>query len=240
VPKINVYLPDELATAVKEAQIPVSTICQTALERAVRDVASARASADDDIDVGDLASGAGGGRFKRFTPRAKAAVVSAQRIAASRGDKYVGTEHVLLGVIEEGANLAVKTLVSLDVDPADVRAEVEGSMEPPTPPHKAGGHVKFGRSSKDALQVAMREALGLGHNYIGCEHLLLGMLAVEDGMASQVLRRMGVDLRTARRAVVTALAGFVHARENEAPAASPDALAEILRRLEAIEQKLAG
>jgi ATP-dependent Clp protease ATP-binding subunit ClpC len=147
---------------------------------------------------------------------------------------------VLLGVIEEGANLAVKTLVSLDVDPADVRAEVEGSMEAPAAASKAGGHVKFGRSSKDALQAAMREALGLGHNYIGCEHLLLGMLAVEDGMASQVLRRMGVDLRTTRRAVVSALAGFVHARESDAPTADPGALSEILRRLEAIEQKLAG
>jgi ATP-dependent Clp protease ATP-binding subunit ClpC len=93
--------------------------------------------------------------------------------------------------------------------------------------------------------------MGMFHNYIGCEHLLLGLLATEEGLASQVMRRMGVELRTTRRTVATVLAGVVHAKAQPAPAAAPvvaaaateqsapeAALQEILRRLEAIERRL--
>jgi ATP-dependent Clp protease ATP-binding subunit ClpA len=94
---------------------------------------------------------------------------------------------------------------------------------------------------KASLELAAREALGMGHNYIGCEHLLLGLLATEDGLASKVLRRMGVEMRATKRTVVVALAGFVHARDvlgatNDAPGV----LAEIVRRLDALEQRLPG
>src|SRR3954452_20250865 len=106
-PKINVYLPDELATAVKEAQVPVSAICQAALERAGREVPSARGSdeAPDDRVRSRL--------FGRFTPRARAAVTLAEEAARAVPHNYVGTEHVLLGVIDEGSNLALKVLRSL-------------------------------------------------------------------------------------------------------------------------------
>ena len=92
-----------------------------------------------------------------------------------------------------------------------------------------------------ALELTAKEAMALGHNYIGCEHILLGVLATEDTMGAQVLRRMGVDVRSARRAVVTALSGFTHATAQATPPATPTTepgLEEVLRRLEAIEQRL--
>jgi ATP-dependent Clp protease ATP-binding subunit ClpA len=90
-----------------------------------------------------------------------------------------------------------------------------------------------------ALELTAKEAMSLGHNYIGCEHILLGVLATEDTMGAQVLHRMGVDTRNARRAVVSALSGFVHATAQAPPAATTEPpLGEILRRLDAIEKRL--
>jgi ATP-dependent Clp protease ATP-binding subunit ClpC len=234
-PKVNVYLPDELAAAVRDAQLPVSGICQAALERAVRDVTSARAA--DETPPEDRP---GLGMFSRFTPRARQAVTLAESAARQVPHNYVGTEHVLLGLIDEGGNLALEVLASLDIERVDVRAELVASMGAPTPEPLAA-HLPFTRLAKRALELATKEALTLGHNYIGCEHLLLSLLATEDGLASQVLRRMGLELRTTRRAVVTALTGFVHAQQREsARAQAPDALEQILRRLDALEQRLAG
>jgi ATP-dependent Clp protease ATP-binding subunit ClpC len=234
-PKVNVYLPDELAAAVRDAQLPVSGICQAALERAVRDVTSARAA--DETPPEDRP---GLGMFSRFTPRARQAVTLAESAARQVPHNYVGTEHVLLGLIDEGGNLALEVLASLDIERVDVRAELVASMGAPTPETLAA-HLPFTRLAKRALELATKEALTLGHNYIGCEHLLLSLLATEDGLASQVLRRMGLELRTTRRAVVTALTGFVHAQQREsARAQAPDALEQILRRLDALEQRLAG
>jgi ATP-dependent Clp protease ATP-binding subunit ClpC len=232
VPKINVYLPDELAAAVRDAQIPVSAICQAALERAVREVSAVRGNCE------DVAPDVARGPFSRFTPRARAAVTSAQAAARKYGHERVGTEHLLLGILDEGANLALKVLAVLEVEPADLRAELVGSLPaaskkapPETPP--------FTLLTKEALEATTKEALALGHNYVGCEHLLLGLLATEQGLASQVLRRLGLELRTTRRTVVGALSGVVHAREQAAAQAPPPAaVEEILRRLEAIEQRL--
>jgi ATP-dependent Clp protease ATP-binding subunit ClpA len=235
-PKINVYLPDELEAAVRDSQLPVSAICQTALERAVRDVSSARATdqtpPEDRPDIG---------LFGRFTPRARQALTLAEKAAREIPHNYVGTEHVLLGILDEGGGIGVKVLPSLDIEVADLRAELTASMGPPTP-EPVEGHSPFTTLAKRALEGTTKEALTLGHNYIGTEHLLLGLLATEDGLASQVLRRMGLELRTTRRAVVTALTGFVHAKQED-PARSkptPDALEEIVRRLEAIERRLAA
>jgi ATP-dependent Clp protease ATP-binding subunit ClpC len=234
-PKVNVYLPDELAAAVRDAQLPVSGICQAALERAVRDVTSARAA--DETPPEDRP---GLGLFSRFTPRARQAVTLAESAARQVPHNYVGTEHVLLGLIDEGGNLALEVLASLDIERVDVRAELVASMGAPTP-EPLVAHLPFTRLAKRALELATKEALTLGHNYIGCEHLLLSLLATEDGLASQVLRRMGLELRTTRRAVVTALTGFVQAQQREpAHAQAPDALEQILRRLDALEQRLAG
>ena len=238
-PKINVYLPDELASAVKDAQVAVSAICQAALERAVRDVSSARGAEAAPAEIWPVT-----GVFSRFTPRARRSIALAEKAARAVPHNYVGTEHVLIGVIDEGGNLGVKVLESLDIEPDDLRSELTASMGPPTeaPP----GHIPFTRNAKRALELTTRESLSFGHNYIGCEHILLGLLAAEDGMASEVLRRMGVEFGTARRAVVAMLAGFVHAGQNApepAPASSPappEVLDQILQRLIDIENRLAG
>ena len=182
----------------------MSAICQAALERAVRDVTSARGS-----DEAPDESRAWSGLFGRFTPRARRAVTLAEEAARAIPHNYVGTEHVLLGVIDEGSNLALKVLQSLDIEIDDLRVS---SRHPwgrrrsdrkdtsPSPPR-----------AKHVLELTAKESMALGHNYIGCEHVLLGLIAEEQGMAGKVLRRMGVELRTTRRAVVTALSGFVHA-----------------------------
>jgi ATP-dependent Clp protease ATP-binding subunit ClpC len=107
------------------------------------------------------------------------------------------------------------------------------------------GTPTFTPRSKQVLETMYQEALGFGHNYIGCEHMLLGLISVEDSLASQVMRRMGLELRTTRRAVVSALSGFVYAKQQKSGTAKPAApampaatLEEILRRLDAIEQRL--
>lgn len=165
--------------------------------------------------------------------------------AAEIPHAFVSTEHLLLGLIEEGGNLALKVIASLDVGPDDLRRELLGSMAPPAAaaPHRA----PFAPLAKEALEATAKEALGLGHNYIGCEHVLLGLLSTEEGLASQVLRRLGLELRTTRRSVVTSLAGFVHAHQNQAGGPPPapsdlhgDSIREVLRRLDAIEKRLAG
>ncbi|MBW3589173.1 MAG: ATP-dependent Clp protease ATP-binding subunit [Actinobacteria bacterium] len=236
-PKINVYLPDELADAVRDAQVPVSAICQAALERAVRDVAALRAS--DSAPSEQSARGP----FERFTPRAHQAIALAEKAAREQPNSQVDTEHLLLGILDEGGNLGLRLLTSLEIEVEDLRTELRASMT-------ASGKVKadkkrlaFSPLAKKALEQTTLEALQLGHNYVGCEHLLLGLVATEEGLASQVLRRMGVELRTTRQAVMTALSGFIHAMANPPKPKSPTSdqaiVEEILRRLESIEQKLA-
>lgn len=233
-PKINVYLTDDLAAAVRDTQVPVSAVCQQALERAVRDVTSLRAT-----DQPPLADHPALGTFGRFTPRARQAVALAEDAAREASHNYVGTEHLLLGVIDEGGNLAIKVLAALDIELTDLRAELLASMGPPS--SAVAGRLAFTPLAKQALEATATEALGLLHNYIGCEHLLLGLIATEQGLASEVLRRMGVERLTTRRAVVTALSGFVHAQQNPAPARAEDTtntLQQILHRLDTIEQRL--
>jgi ATP-dependent Clp protease ATP-binding subunit ClpC len=233
-PKINVYLPDDLAAAVRDAHVPVSAVCQSALERAVRDVASLRAT-----DQPPPEDHPGLGTFGRFTPRARKALALAEDAARAVPHDYVGTEHVLLGLIDEGGNLAVKVLETLGIELTDLRAELLGSMGPPSDPVE--GRIPFTPLAKQVLEATTVEARGLAHNYIGCEHVLVGLIATEKGLASEVLRRMGVERLTTRRAVITALSGFVHARQNPAPARDPaDTLQQILERLDAIERRLAG
>jgi ATP-dependent Clp protease ATP-binding subunit ClpA len=232
VPKINVYLPEELAASVREAQLPVSAICQAALERALRGVNALR-SVDEPSWAGAEA-GPASGPFSRFTPRARHAIVLAQEVAQAKPHNYIGTEHLLRGILDEDGNLAVKVLTTLDIEIDDLRLELDASMGPATEPGPE--KLPFTPLFKQSLEAAVREALGLGHNYVGCEHLLLGLLATEDGLASKVLRRMGVDQRTAKRTVVATLAGFVQARETLDVTGDTNAqLAEILRRLDALE-----
>jgi ATP-dependent Clp protease ATP-binding subunit ClpC len=232
VPKVNVYLPEELAVAVREAQIPVSAVCQAALERAVRDVTAARNAEDSPAD--ELP---GVGLFGRFTPRARKAVSLATEAARDTGHKQVGTEHILVGILDEGSSMAIKALARLDVDSDDLRGELQASMAPGTKRPRVE-HPPFSAHCKRALELTTKEALRLGHNYIGCEHLLLGVLATEEALASKVLRHMGVELRTTRQAVVAVLSGIV--AQPAAATPPPAILAQILERLDAIERRLSS
>jgi ATP-dependent Clp protease ATP-binding subunit ClpC len=236
-PKINVYLPDELAAAVKAAKIPVSVICQLALEQTLQDIAvsrTTRLTVDGEWPKAGL--------LGRFSPRARQALVVAIAEAEAVPHDLLGTEHLLLGILADRDNLGYRSLVELGVEPEDLEAEVRGSLGPAT--SKTEGRVPFDDLAKMALSAALTEALNFRHNYIGCEHLLLGVLATEHGLGSAVMRRVGLDLLSARRAVGNLLAGLVQSRADEAAAPPPvvrsSEMDEILRRLEAIEQRLAG
>src|SRR5947209_731729 len=206
VPKINVYLSDDLAEAVRDAQIPVSSVCQAALEHAVREVTALRehektASAS----PGSIPPAA----LYRYTNRARRALELATAHATSLGHASVGTEHLLVGLLDEGGNLAIRILETLGVTPTDVRAELNGFVHPG---QASVADPPLTPLTQAALAEAFNQSITLGHNYIGCEHVLLGLVAEPEGLAGQVLRRMGVELRVARRAVTTALAGILHDR----------------------------
>jgi ATP-dependent Clp protease ATP-binding subunit ClpC len=144
--------------------------------------------------------------FERFTDRARRVVVLAQSEARLLNHNYIGTEHILLGLLHEGEGLAAQALEKLDVPLEKVRQQVEEiigkGLESPT------GHIPFTPRAKKVLELALREALQLGHNYIGTEHLLLGLIREGDGVGAQVLQKMGAELNRVRVAVVDLLSGY--------------------------------
>ena len=130
--------------------------------------------------------------FERFTDRARRVVVLAQEEARLLNHNYIGTEHILLGLIHEGEGVAAKALESLGISLEAVRAQVEeiighGGTAP-------SGHIPFTPRAKKVLELSLREALQLGHNYIGTEHILLGLIREGEGVAAQVLVKLGADL----------------------------------------------
>ena len=144
--------------------------------------------------------------FERFTDRARRVVVLAQDEARSLNHNYIGTEHLLLGLITEGEGVAAKALESLDINKDAVRAaviDIIGEGEKPVE-----GHIPFTPRAKRVLELSLREALQLGHNYIGTEHLLLGLLKEGEGVASQVLIKLGADLGKVRQTVIELLSGY--------------------------------
>ena len=143
------------------------------------------------------------GMFQRFTDRARRAVHLAQEEARLLRHNYVGTEHLLLGLLYEGEGVAAKTLGSLGISLEAVRAQVEQIIgHGPTTPT---GHIPFTPRAKKVLELSLREALQLGHHYIGTEHLLLGLLREGEGVAAQVLARLGADHARVREAVLELL-----------------------------------
>jgi hypothetical protein len=142
--------------------------------------------------------------FERFTDRARRVVVSAQEEARDLGHNYIGTEHVLLGLTKEGHGLAAKALESLGVSLEAVRAQVVEiiGLGKDTPK----GHIPFTPRAKKVLELALREALALHHNYIGTEHILLGLVREGEGVAAQVLVKLGAELPRVREQVVQLLA----------------------------------
>jgi ATP-dependent Clp protease ATP-binding subunit ClpA len=216
-PKINVYLPDELAEAVRATGVPVSAVCQRALEEAVKRMTALREVAPHDLDLDDPNSRLG----QLTTARVREVIRLAAARSREAGLPAVGTEHLLAGLLDEGSNLAIRVLAALEVEPAAVRDALAARAT--TAPVEAGGEpaALFGTRAAAALELSLSEAISLGHNYVGCEHLLLGLVAEPDGTAGQVLRQLGIEPRLARRAVAAALAGYVHLRANTQPATQP-------------------
>ncbi|NBP53715.1 MAG: NDP-hexose 4-ketoreductase, partial [Actinobacteria bacterium] len=144
--------------------------------------------------------------FERFTDRARRVVVLAQEEARLLNHSYIGTEHILLGLIHEGEGVAAKALESLSISLEAVRAQVEdiigqGGSSP-------SGHIPFTPRAKKVLELSLREALQLGHNYIGTEHILLGLIREGEGVAAQVLVKLGADLGRVRQQVIQLLSGY--------------------------------
>jgi ATP-dependent Clp protease ATP-binding subunit ClpC len=154
--------------------------------------------------------------FERFTDRARRVVVLAQEEARMLNHNYIGTEHILLGLIHEGEGVAAKALESLGISLEGVRQQVEeiigqGQQAP-------SGHIPFTPRAKKVLELSLREALQLGHNYIGTEHILLGLIREGEGVAAQVLVKLGADLNRVRQQVIQLLSGY-QGKEPVAPGA---------------------
>jgi len=183
--------------------------------------------------------------FERFTDRARRVVVLAQEEARMLKHNYIGTEHILLGLIHEGDGVAAEALRALGIRLEAVRERVrdvvgEGSSA-------ATGHIPFTPRAKKVLELSLREALQLGHNYIGTEHILLGLIREGDGVAAQVLVALGADLNRVRQQVIRLLHGATgSAPESELgdPAPRPPgrvdraAFAGAMRRLTAVESRV--
>ena len=145
--------------------------------------------------------------FERFTDRARRVVVLAQEEARTLNHNYIGTEHILLGLLREGDGVAARVLQRIGVSSEAVRDKVTsiiglGAEAAPT------GHIPFTPRSKKVLELSLREALQLGHNYIGTEHILLGLVREGQGVAAQVLVNLGLDMSSVRQAVIDELAGM--------------------------------
>ncbi|EAP98016.1 putative ATP-dependent Clp protease [Janibacter sp. HTCC2649] len=152
--------------------------------------------------------------FERFTDRARRVVVLAQEEARLLNHNYIGTEHILLGLIHEGEGVASKALESLGISLDAVREQVQEiigqGQQAPT------GHIPFTPRAKKVLELSLREALQLGHNYIGTEHILLGLIREGEGVAAQVLVKLGADLGRVRQQVIQLISGYQGGKEGAA------------------------
>jgi ATP-dependent Clp protease ATP-binding subunit ClpC len=234
-PKINVYLPDDLADAVRDTGVPVSAICQRALEQAVRRMTTIRSAVLGDIDPATLT-----GRFPHVTARTVAVLGLAIDRAKAAGAANVRTADLLHGLVAEGGNLGLQILTAMQIDPTTIPL-----ADTPEPGGEGGG-LRFSTSAGNALELSVSEAIAMGHNYVGCEHLLIGLAAEPDGTAGKGMRSAGADLKSVRQSVATAIAGYAHLRANTAtPAAATGILTAVraelqplIQRIEALENRL--
>jgi ATP-dependent Clp protease ATP-binding subunit ClpC len=178
--------------------------------------------------------------FERFTDRARRVVVLAQEEARMLNHNYIGTEHILLGLIREGEGVAAKALESLGISLEAVRQQVEeiigqGQQAP-------SGHIPFTPRAKKVLELSLREALQLGHNYIGTEHILLGLIREGEGVAAHVLVKLGADLNRVRQQVIQLL----HGHGGQEPEGAHPALRErellsgVVARVNTIDSRLSA
>ncbi len=144
--------------------------------------------------------------FQRFNDGARRVVVHAQEEARLLNHNYIGTEHILLGIARDDEGIAVEALDALDLRLAAIRRQVEqiigrGAMPP-------SGHIPFTPRAKKVLELSLREALQLGSNFIGAEHILLGLLREGDGVAAMALVQLGADLNRVRHQVIRVIAQY--------------------------------
>jgi ATP-dependent Clp protease ATP-binding subunit ClpC len=144
--------------------------------------------------------------FERFTDRARRVVVAAQEEARALGHDYIGTEHLLLGLIHDDGGMAAKTLESLGIGAEGLRERVVTLVG--TGQHTVAAHIPFTPQAKQVLRLSLSEALRFGHNYIGTEHVLLGLIQEKESVAAQVLADAGADLGRVRAEVVRLLAEY--------------------------------
>jgi ATP-dependent Clp protease ATP-binding subunit ClpA len=240
-PKINVYLPDDLADAVRDAGIPISPVCQRALEQAVRRAHEVRQTVLTDLNGTDLAA-----RLPSFTARAVTVLTLAIDRARQTGAPNVTTGDLLHGLLTETANLARQVLTAMDVEPSSLTAPADAEPSLPSSSEEAAG-LRFSRPMANALELTYGEAIGLGHNYVGCEHLLVGLVAEPDGAAGALLRTRGLETKSVRRSVAAAVAGYAHLRSSYTtlpPQTSPvltavrAELAPLIARIERLEARV--
>jgi ATP-dependent Clp protease ATP-binding subunit ClpA len=176
--------------------------------------------------------------FERFTNRARRVVVLAQEEARMLNHNYVGTEHLLLGLIHEGEGVAAKALESMGIRLEVVRQQVEETIghgqDAPS------GHIPFTPRAKKVLELGLREAKQLGHRYVGTEHILLGLIREGDGVAAQVLVKLGADLNRVRQQVIERLHGYQGESPVPAGRGKRKQLSQILVRLAAVESRLSA
>ena len=186
--------------------------------------------------------------FERFTDRARRVVVLAQEEARTLNHNYIGTEHILLGLIHEGEGVAATGLKNLDISLEAVRQQVEEIIGQGQA--ASSGHIPFTPRAKKALELSYRESRQLGHTYIGTEHILLGLIREGEGVAAEVLVRFGADLNRVRREIVRLVSAnlsdegpgdLVGAAEREFGTFDEIIvlLRDIARRVKRIEQRLA-
>ena len=261
-PKINVYLPDDLAAAVREARLSVSPICQMALAEAVRVVGAAREAVEVLRDPGfDLR------QHPQINARVAAQMTARLRQALERArdlagpDGLVETGHLLAGVIDVPGNMGVNVLQSLDADVAGLRdaaAAPGGPTEPAGAPRRPAAGQAAGRgdgadqprdweplaglsaTARLAIAAAIEAATDLGHTYLGCEHLVLALAGQADGAAGELLRDAGIKADSIRRAIPAAVSGAALGYRNAVQMFGPATgrLDEITRRLNELDQRL--
>jgi ATP-dependent Clp protease ATP-binding subunit ClpC len=177
--------------------------------------------------------------FERFTDRARKVVVYAQDEARQLEHSYIGTEHILLGLIREGEGVACKALESLGISLDSVRQHVEDAVG--RGQKAPSGHIPFTPQAKRCLELSLRESIHLGHNYIGTEHILLGLISEGEGTAAQVLVELGADQDVTRRTVVEVLQNYPFKLVSTRPRrvlAPAGWLGRLDRRLTALEDRL--
>ncbi len=178
--------------------------------------------------------------FERFTDRARRVVVLAQEEARALDHGYIGTEHLLLGLIHEGEGVAAKALTALGINLDAVRDGVKTVIG--RGQHPPAGHIPFTPRAKKVLELSLRESTQLGHNYIGTEHILLGLVREGEGVAAQVLVNLGADLSRVRQQVIQLLHGGAGegASWRARQTARAGMIDDVVARLETLDQRLAA